>query len=88
MGEKNNMRRLIVHCVCVCVFSRLQADSGVCYTDMMFFDDEPRNIIEVGRLGTNLTHSHLPYTLCRVPNPPTLKPISYYRDKHSDGFLI
>ncbi|XP_053500369.1 magnesium-dependent phosphatase 1 [Ictalurus furcatus] len=34
-------------------FNRLQADSGVCYTDMMFFDDEPRNIIEVGRLGVH-----------------------------------
>ncbi|KAB5546743.1 hypothetical protein PHYPO_G00075490 [Pangasianodon hypophthalmus] len=32
-------------------FTRLQADSGVCYTDMMFFDDEHRNISEVGRLG-------------------------------------
>ncbi|KAF4078430.1 hypothetical protein AMELA_G00198960 [Ameiurus melas] len=34
-------------------FNRLQADSGMCYTDMMFFDDEPRNIIEVGRLGVH-----------------------------------
>ncbi|KAF5893508.1 magnesium-dependent phosphatase 1, partial [Clarias magur] len=31
-------------------FNRLQADSGVCYTDMMFFDDEQRNISEVRRL--------------------------------------
>ncbi|XP_060792828.1 magnesium-dependent phosphatase 1 [Neoarius graeffei] len=32
-------------------FNRLQANSGVCYTDMMFFDDEHRNISEVSRLG-------------------------------------
>ncbi|KAK3519261.1 hypothetical protein QTP70_023115 [Hemibagrus guttatus] len=32
-------------------FTRLQAASGVCYTDMMFFDDEPRNISEVSRMG-------------------------------------
>ncbi|KAI5096216.1 magnesium-dependent phosphatase 1, partial [Silurus meridionalis] len=34
-------------------FNRLQADSGVCYTDMMFFDDEHRNISEVRRLGVH-----------------------------------
>ena len=32
-------------------FCRLQADSGVKYSEMMFFDDESRNITDVGRLG-------------------------------------
>ncbi|XP_056305337.1 magnesium-dependent phosphatase 1 [Danio aesculapii] len=32
-------------------FKRLKADSGVQFSDMMFFDDEDRNIVEVGRLG-------------------------------------
>ncbi|XP_072528233.1 magnesium-dependent phosphatase 1-like isoform X1 [Salminus brasiliensis] len=34
-------------------FKRLQADSGVPYTDMMFFDDEQRNITDVSRLGVH-----------------------------------
>ncbi|XP_067303267.1 magnesium-dependent phosphatase 1 [Pseudorasbora parva] len=34
-------------------FERLKADSGVQFSDMMFFDDEDRNIVEVGRLGVH-----------------------------------
>uniref|UniRef100_A0A673HFY9 Uncharacterized protein n=1 Tax=Sinocyclocheilus rhinocerous TaxID=307959 RepID=A0A673HFY9_9TELE len=34
-------------------FKRLKADSGVQFSDMMFFDDEDRNILEVGRLGVH-----------------------------------
>lgn len=37
-----------------CSVSRLKADSGVQFSDMMFFDDEDRNILEVGRLGKSL----------------------------------
>ncbi|KAK1803756.1 hypothetical protein P4O66_020780, partial [Electrophorus voltai] len=33
-------------------FNRLKKASGVPYTDMMFFDDEHRNITDVSRLGT------------------------------------
>ncbi|KAK0141733.1 Magnesium-dependent phosphatase 1 [Merluccius polli] len=32
-------------------FKKLHDDSKVEYSDMMFFDDEPRNISEVGRLA-------------------------------------
>ncbi len=32
-------------------FANLRDASGFDYTDMLFFDDEPRNIIEVGALG-------------------------------------
>ncbi|XP_030643067.1 magnesium-dependent phosphatase 1 [Chanos chanos] len=34
-------------------FNRLKADSGVQFSDMMFFDDEQRNITDVGRLGVH-----------------------------------
>ncbi|KAF4096394.1 magnesium-dependent phosphatase 1 [Onychostoma macrolepis] len=34
-------------------FKRLKADSGVQFSDMMFFDDEDRNILEVGKLGVH-----------------------------------
>ncbi|CAL8310420.1 unnamed protein product [Lota lota] len=34
-------------------FKKLHDDSKVEYGDMMFFDDEPRNISEVGRLGVH-----------------------------------
>ncbi|XP_073731640.1 magnesium-dependent phosphatase 1 [Misgurnus anguillicaudatus] len=34
-------------------FKRLKSDSGVQFSDMMFFDDEERNIVEVGRLGVH-----------------------------------
>jgi magnesium-dependent phosphatase 1 len=33
-------------------FTQLKKDSGIDYTDMIFFDDEDRNITAVGRLGT------------------------------------
>ncbi|XP_017762703.1 PREDICTED: magnesium-dependent phosphatase 1-like [Eufriesea mexicana] len=32
-------------------FSKIQKASGIDYKDMMFFDDEHRNIIDVGKLG-------------------------------------
>lgn len=32
-------------------FSRLKSKSGVDYEDMIFFDDEERNIRDVGGLG-------------------------------------
>lgn len=32
-------------------FNRLRADSGLAYREMLFFDDEHRNIVEVGKLG-------------------------------------
>ncbi|TRY54469.1 hypothetical protein DNTS_009186 [Danionella cerebrum] len=34
-------------------FKRLKEDSGVQFSDMMFFDDEDRNIVEVGKLGVH-----------------------------------
>ena len=35
---------------------RIQSDSGVAYEDMIFFDDEQRNIVEVGKMGMSLVH--------------------------------
>lgn len=32
-------------------FSALKEKSGYAYSEMLFFDDEPRNIVEVGELG-------------------------------------
>ncbi|XP_017890371.1 magnesium-dependent phosphatase 1-like, partial [Ceratina calcarata] len=32
-------------------FSKIQKASGVDYKDMIFFDDEHRNIVDVGKLG-------------------------------------
>ncbi|KAJ8277145.1 hypothetical protein GJAV_G00071940 [Gymnothorax javanicus] len=34
-------------------FKKLQADSGVKFSEMMFFDDEHRNIVDVSRLGVH-----------------------------------
>ncbi|KAM6962917.1 magnesium-dependent phosphatase 1 [Aplochiton taeniatus] len=34
-------------------FKKLQADSGVPYGEMVFFDDEQRNITDVSRLGVH-----------------------------------
>ncbi|XP_062412978.1 magnesium-dependent phosphatase 1-like [Sardina pilchardus] len=34
-------------------FERLQADSGVEYSEMLFFDDESRNINDVSQLGVH-----------------------------------
>lgn len=34
------------------VFHRLRHKTGVPYSQMVFFDDEKRNIIDVGKLGT------------------------------------
>ncbi|KAF7653962.1 hypothetical protein LDENG_00076590 [Lucifuga dentata] len=34
-------------------FRKLKADSGFQYNEMMFFDDEPRNIVDVGQLGVH-----------------------------------
>ncbi|KAJ8397467.1 hypothetical protein AAFF_G00437430 [Aldrovandia affinis] len=34
-------------------FKKLQADSGVQFSEMMFFDDEQRNITDVSRLGVH-----------------------------------
>ncbi|XP_072528240.1 magnesium-dependent phosphatase 1-like isoform X2 [Salminus brasiliensis] len=39
-------------------FKRLQADSGVPFTDMMFFDDEQRNITDVSSLGVHCVLVH------------------------------
>ncbi|XP_056589363.1 magnesium-dependent phosphatase 1 [Triplophysa dalaica] len=39
-------------------FKRLKADSGVQFSDMMFFDDEDRNIVEVGGLGVHCVLVH------------------------------
>ena len=30
---------------------RMHEDSGIDYEDMIFFDDEHRNIVEVGKMG-------------------------------------
>ena len=35
----------------VLFFVRFQEESNLPYADMIFFDDEPRNITDVGRLG-------------------------------------
>ncbi|NNE93252.1 MAG: magnesium-dependent phosphatase-1 [Verrucomicrobiales bacterium] len=37
-------------------FEAIRADSGIDFADMVFFDDEHRNIIEVGELGVNCIH--------------------------------
>ncbi|XP_076846250.1 magnesium-dependent phosphatase 1 [Brachyhypopomus gauderio] len=39
-------------------FNRLQAASGVPYSEMMFFDDEHRNITDVSRLGVHCVLVH------------------------------
>ena len=31
----------------------MHGNSGIAYEDMIFFDDEQRNIIEVGKMGKN-----------------------------------
>nr|XP_055043533.1 magnesium-dependent phosphatase 1-like [Misgurnus anguillicaudatus] len=48
-------------------FKRLKSDSGVQFSDMMFFDDEERNIVEVGRLGVHCTLAHNAIT-CKLVN--------------------
>ncbi|MHC4874440.1 MAG: HAD family hydrolase, partial [Planctomycetota bacterium] len=37
-------------------FRSLQNDSGIAYENMLFFDDEPRNIRDVSRLGVTCIH--------------------------------
>ena len=32
-------------------FERFHVESGIAYEDMVFFDDEKRNIVELGRIG-------------------------------------
>uniref|UniRef100_A0A8D0CHC3 Magnesium dependent phosphatase 1 n=1 Tax=Scleropages formosus TaxID=113540 RepID=A0A8D0CHC3_SCLFO len=43
-------------------FKKLQRDSGVSFKEMVFFDDEQRNITDVSKLGTLVasvhTHTH------------------------------
>ncbi|KAL4635412.1 magnesium-dependent phosphatase 1 [Arapaima gigas] len=34
-------------------FTKIQRDSGMSFTDMMFFDDEQRNITDVSKLGVH-----------------------------------
>lgn len=37
-------------------FGRLQQKTGVPFSQMVFFDDEKRNIIDVGKLGVTCIH--------------------------------
>ncbi|KAK3086106.1 hypothetical protein FSP39_013654 [Pinctada imbricata] len=37
-------------------FKRIHSDSGIDYKDMIFFDDEHRNIVDVGKLGKELEY--------------------------------
>ncbi|XP_027698891.1 magnesium-dependent phosphatase 1-like isoform X1 [Vombatus ursinus] len=37
-------------------FERLQQKSGIPYSEMIFFDDEKRNIIDVSKLGVTCIH--------------------------------
>ncbi|XP_036377358.1 magnesium-dependent phosphatase 1 [Megalops cyprinoides] len=39
-------------------FKKLQTDSGVQFSEMMFFDDEQRNITDVSRLGVHSVLVH------------------------------
>ena len=39
-------------------FRSLRSASGIAYEDMVFFDDEQRNIVEVGELGVTAIHVH------------------------------
>ncbi|XP_051955761.1 magnesium-dependent phosphatase 1-like [Xyrauchen texanus] len=39
-------------------FKRLKSDSGFQFSDMIFFDDEDRNIAEVGRMGVHCVLVH------------------------------
>jgi magnesium-dependent phosphatase 1 len=39
-----------------CHFKALQKQTGLPYDQMLFFDDEPRNIREVGQLGVTAVH--------------------------------
>ncbi|ESO87862.1 hypothetical protein LOTGIDRAFT_234868 [Lottia gigantea] len=38
-------------------FKKFQSNSGVAHKDMLFFDDEHRNIVEVGALGVTCVHA-------------------------------
>ncbi|XP_073679591.1 magnesium-dependent phosphatase 1 [Garra rufa] len=49
-------------------FKRLKSDSGIQFSDMMFFDDEERNIVEVGRLGVHCVMVHNAITWNLVKN--------------------
>ena len=37
-------------------FQRLSEQSGLAFSEMLFFDDEERNIVEVGELGVTAIH--------------------------------
>lgn len=37
-------------------FKRLQQKTGVLFSQMIFFDDEKRNIVDVGKLGVTCIH--------------------------------
>lgn len=39
-------------------FERLQQKTGVPFSQMIFFDDERRNIVEVSKLGVTCIHVH------------------------------
>nr|XP_020825534.1 magnesium-dependent phosphatase 1-like isoform X4 [Phascolarctos cinereus] len=42
--------------VTIAAASRLQQKSGIPYSEMIFFDDEKRNIIDVSKLGVTCIH--------------------------------
>ncbi|XP_076169849.1 magnesium-dependent phosphatase 1 isoform X2 [Ptiloglossa arizonensis] len=45
-------------------FSKIQKASGANYKDMLFFDDEHRNIVDVSQLGVTCIHvQNMTYTL-------------------------
>ncbi|KOC67394.1 Magnesium-dependent phosphatase 1 [Habropoda laboriosa] len=49
-------------------FSKIQAASGVDYKNMIFFDDEQRNIADVGRLGVTCIFVQSGVTVALVEN--------------------
>ncbi|CAK9797292.1 Magnesium-dependent phosphatase 1 [Anthophora quadrimaculata] len=49
-------------------FSKIQKESGVDYKDMVFFDDEHRNIADVGKLGVTCIFVQNGVTLALVEN--------------------
>lgn len=59
-------------------FESLRRDSGVSYSDMLFFDDEMRNVTEVATLGVTTIH---------VPNGLTQQVFDAGLDTWASGYM-
>ena len=50
---------------------RFKRNSGFSYDEMLFFDDEYRNIVDLTRIGKYLTKSGPPYELQNIADKKT-----------------